>query len=104
MDPAGNLIALRSSRLSWAGGLAAAGPEMLHDRADVGEHEQPLGVHSDGQVRRNIIFADNSFHPRGAAAAVLGDRRAAASTADHHCSGGHRVGDRLLGELNCRYL
>ena len=69
---------------------------MLHDRADVGEHEQPLSVHGDGQERRNIIFADNSFHPREAAAAVLGDRRAAASTADHHCSGGHQVGDRIL--------
>ena len=38
---------------------------MLHDGADVGEHEQPLSVHCDGQEQRNIIFADNSFPPRG---------------------------------------
>ena len=77
MDPAGNLIERRSSRLSWASSVR--GPEMLHDRADVGEHEQPLSAHGDGQKRRNIIFADHSFQA-AAAAAVLGDRRAAAST------------------------
>jgi len=59
-------------------------------------HDLILGVHGDGQERRTIIFVDNSFHPREAAPAVLGDRRAAASTADHHCSGGHKVGDRIL--------